>query len=126
MKEFANRSALYIIPKAPFKKWAALFNDDPLSDMENRLNEKHVYLIEFFYQDPVEEILEPYYEEIFEYELSSWNTIRKEWPEDRSMKDFLKWFEVHFCDEIIDLGPGKIETEDAVFFPNPQDFHTGE
>ena len=125
MKEIENRSALYIIPKSPFKKWAALYNDGPLSDLKSRLSEQHVFLIEFSYQDPLNEILASYYKDIFEYELSSWNIIEKEWPKDRSMKNFLEWFEVHFCDEIIDLGPDEIETEDAVFLPNPNDFHNG-
>ena len=119
MKEFGNRSALYIIPKSPFKNWAKQYDDDPLCDLVERLNEKHIYLIDFFYQETLEDILEPYYLNIFEYELSSWNTIRAEWPENRSINVFFDWFEVHFCDEIIDLGLDDIETEDAIFFSNP-------
>ena len=43
MKEIANRSALFVIPKEPFKKWATYYDEEPENgDLEVRLNEKHV------------------------------------------------------------------------------------
>ena len=48
MKEVNNRSALYVIPKEPFKEWADFYNEESQNDLESRLNEKHIYLIDFF------------------------------------------------------------------------------
>ena len=71
------------------------------------------YLIEFFYEEDIKDVLEAYYLAIFEEELRSWNFMKNEWPEDRSIDIFLDWFEVKFCDEINDLGKNQIEIEET-------------
>ena len=116
MKEVANRSALYVIPREPFKKWAKLYDEELNGDLKDRLNEKHVYLIDFFYQEDLKDVLEPYYLEIFEYELKNWNYLKKEWPENRNIAVFLDWFEVIFCDDIFDLGTEQMEIEETDIF----------
>ena len=45
MNEVNNRSALYLLPKEQFKKWAALYNDESVEVLDARLKEKHIYLI---------------------------------------------------------------------------------
>lgn len=111
MKEITNRSALYVIPKGPFKEWAKLHNEGSFEELEDRLQEKHVYLIEWFYDGEPIEILRPYYLEIFEYELLCWNSYKHEWPEDRSLEVFLKWFDVKICRDLYDLENEKIVSE---------------
>jgi len=113
MKEISNRSALFVTPKSPFKKWASQYNEEPGSDLEDRLNEKHVYLIDLIYGEDLRHILEPYYPHIFEYELLTWNRIRNEWPENRDLDLFLQWFDVTFCDDVLDLETEPIETEET-------------
>ena len=107
----AYRSALYVIPKEPFKEWADFYNEESQNDLESRLNEKHIYLIDFFYGDDLRDILEPYYIKIFENELMYWNCYKHEWPKDLNLDVFLDWFEVILCDDIFDLKSGKIMTE---------------
>ena len=50
MDEIANCSALFVVPKEPFKepfkKWAKLHNESLIEEPNQRFNEKHVYLIE--------------------------------------------------------------------------------
>ena len=111
MKEITNRSALFITPKKPFKEWAKLYNESPIDDLNQRLNEKHVYLIEWFHKDDIVDVLKPYYIEIFEFELLSWNSYKSEWPQNRSLELFLEWFEVKFVDDLYDLETEKIMSE---------------
>lgn len=111
MKEITNRTAIYAYPKSPFKEWAKLYNESPIEDLEQRLNEKHVYLIDWSYNEDINEALEPYYIKIFEYELLSWNVIKKEWPQKRNYEIFLEWFAVTLCDDIFDLETEKMILE---------------
>lgn len=111
MKEIANRSALYVYPKSPYIEWAKLYNESSIEDLRQRLKEKHVYLIDWTYDEDINEVLEPNYLKIFEYELDSWNVIKKEWPSNRIYKTFLEWFDVTLCHEILDLETKKIVRE---------------
>jgi hypothetical protein len=112
MREITNRSALYVIPKKPFKKWATKHNELSDEDLKSRLGEKHIYLIEYAYGENLpSEFIEPYFKEIFEYELYSWNVLKNEWPRKRNLKLFLEWFEVGLCESMFDLEKGKIEAE---------------
>ena len=78
MREITNRSALYLIPKEPFKKWATEYNDLSDEDLQSRLSERHIYLIEYAYGEGFStKILEPYFKQIFEYELDSWNNYAR-------------------------------------------------
>jgi hypothetical protein len=76
MKEITNRSSVIISPKDPFEKWAKLYNELSDDDCEQRLKELHAYLVDWSYTEKLEDVLKPYYKEIFEYELLSWNTIK--------------------------------------------------
>lgn len=109
MKELTNRSAIIIFPRKPFVEWAKLYNESPPEDLEQRLEEKHVYLIEWTFEEEIVDALESYYTKIFEYELLSWNTYKDDWPQNRVYETFIQWFDVSLCDEIVDL-----ETENIV------------
>ena len=111
MKEITNRSALIVCPKGPFKEWAKLYNESPTEDLEQRLKEKHVYLIDWTYDEDIIDVLEPYYLKIFECELLSWNGYKSEWPQNRSYELFLEWFDVNLCDELFDLETERIKSE---------------
>jgi hypothetical protein len=111
MKEITNRSALFIFPKKPFKEWAKLYNESPIDDLDQRLSEKHVYLLEWFHEEDIVDVLKPYYIEIFEFELLSWNSYKNEWPQNRSIELFLEWFDVKLCDYLYDLETEEIMSE---------------
>jgi hypothetical protein len=112
VKEITNRSALYVIPKEPFKKWATECNELSDQDLQSRLGEKHIYLIEYAYgEDFSSELFEPHFKQIFEYELDSWNGFKNEWPQKRNLKLFLEWFEVGLCESTFDLEKSEIEAE---------------
>ena len=111
MKEITNRSALFVIPKEPYKEWAKIYNESPIEDLNQRLGEKHVYLVEWSYEEDIVDVLKHYYLEIFEYELLSWNGYKSEWPQNRSLELFLEWFDVKLCDDLYDLETEKIMSE---------------
>jgi hypothetical protein len=48
---------------------------------------------------------------IFEIELDGWCADPSLWPKDRSMKMFKKFFRVHYCSSVIDMGDGPIDRE---------------
>lgn len=112
MKEISNRTPVIIIPKAPFKAWAQLYNEISDEDLEQRLKEIHVYLVDWFHGEKQEDALKSYYRKIFDYELMSWNYIKKEWPPKRNYKLFLEWFEVKIGDDLFDLEKETIESEE--------------
>jgi len=112
MKDVSNRAAIYVLPKKMFKTWAELYNDSSEEELTNRVKEKHIYLIDLVLSQSLQEIIEPYYARIFENELMLWNAIEHEWPEKRNMEVFLDWFEITLCEDIFDLEPGEIITEE--------------
>lgn len=112
MKELSNRSPVIISPKDSFEKWAKLYNESSDEECEQRLKETHVYLIDWAYRETLEDVLKPYYKEIFEYELMSWNSIESEWPQNRNYELFLEWFEVRLGNDLFDLETEEIETEE--------------
>ena len=111
MKEITNRSAIIVLPRKPFVEWAKLYNESPPEDLEQRLEEKHVYLIKWTFEEEIVDVLESYYIRIFERELFSWNTYKNEWPQNRVYETFIEWFDVSLCDEIVDLEKEKIILE---------------
>ncbi len=103
---------MIICSKDPFKKWALFYNELSEEECEQRLREIHVYLVDWAYGKKFEEVLKQYYKDIFEYELLSWNSIKREWPQDRNFELFLKWFEARIGDDLFDLETEKIELEE--------------
>jgi len=112
MQEITNRSALLVTFKEPYKKWAKLYNEEPEEHLNDYLDEKHLYLVEYSFIEELPQVIETYYEKIFEAELKNWNSIKREWPKNRSLEVFLKWFKVTFCGEILDLESDEIEYGD--------------
>jgi len=112
MIELSNRSALYVAPKEPYKKWAKFYNQESEEELDLRLKENHVYLIDIITDADLKDILLPYYGKIFEFELQSWNYLEKEWPQNRSVDDFLDWFDVKLSYWVFDLENAEIEREE--------------
>ena len=113
MDEITNRSAILVTAREPFIKWATFYNDISIEELNNRVNEKHIYLIKWSYQEDLKKVLESYYAQIFEFELSDWNYLEDEWPENRTCELFLEWFCVELFDDLFDLETEKIIIKDA-------------
>lgn len=100
-----NRSLLILKPKQPFLDWTRTHDDD---DRDLSLDELHhdstAYLIPELWQDSdQQELLESYYDVLFEEQLAGWWTDEADWPDTRDLKMFLTWFEVEFHSLVFDL-----------------------
>jgi hypothetical protein len=96
-----NRCAVGISPAQPLLEWARLLG----LDIEAQgVQEPCLYLIpEYDTADEAEEILEEFYETIFEAELDYWHPEKGAWPAERTYAVFRKWFEVLFYPLMQDL-----------------------
>jgi hypothetical protein len=52
------------------------------------------------------------YAEIFERELSSWDSDDSNWPKPRTFALFLEWFEVHSHSIVEDLGRDELGNDE--------------
>jgi hypothetical protein len=104
-----NRSLIIIRPKQPFLDWAQTLDGDKSFTLEQLSEDSTAYLIREIYDyADEEELLESSYDILFEKQLAAWWTNEAAWPEARSLKMFLEWFEVEFHSLLFDLVEGPI------------------
>ncbi len=97
---FINRCAIVITPLEPFLNWSSSLFEDALD--REILQETRVYLVSEDIQD-LEAWIRKKYSKIFEFELSSWVTNKKKWPQRRSFKMFKEWFRYDVTTTIFDF-----------------------
>jgi hypothetical protein len=111
---YANRSAVVLRPKKPFRDWlstacgpvARVGNADSLPD-------RTVYLLEPWEGSwDSSGVLASHAKAIFERELEEWTTDRKVWPKKRDLTALEEWFEIEMCSGVVDLAGGPLETLD--------------
>ena len=100
-----NRSLIILKPKQPFLDWAQTLDDeDENLTLEQLAEDSAAYLIPELWQDSDEqELLESFYDVLFEEQLEGWWTDEANWPQNRNLKMFLDWFEVEFHTQVFDL-----------------------
>ena len=108
-----NRSIIIIKVKEPFLNWLR-----SLPEPENKITideinfDNSVYLLpEYEMGDEREEILEDYYDIIFEDQLADWWTDSAIWPKTRNLSTFKKWFTIEFHSLVLDLVDLPLENE---------------
>jgi len=108
-----NRSALIVKAKQPFLKWV-LTLPDPANVTLKELNwDNTLYLLpEYTFESEEEEILAHYFDLIFEEELSGWWTNEADWPADRGLDTFKKWFDFEFQSMIVDIVDAPLTDEE--------------
>ncbi len=107
--EFMNRMALVVRPKHLYIDWADSFDDGgPKYDPDQ--HQAKVFLIdEVADTRDIKKVVRRYWQAIFEEELNSWMRDPDVWPQRRTLKVFLEWFDVEVCDVVLDLGKGPID-----------------
>jgi hypothetical protein len=99
-----NRCALTIKAKKPFLSWLKSLPDPCDMTLDQVNSETSVYLLpDYTFDNQQEEILAHYFDLVFEEQLAAWWTAEENWPEDRSLKVFKKWFDVEFHSMVFDL-----------------------
>lgn len=107
-----NRSVVIVRPKQPYLDWAAALPD--ASDVTpDSVGEQTVYLVpsvECF--ENTDELLDEFYEEIFNEELMGWHRVEADWPANRDLKMFKEWFSIEIHSLVHDLCPEEPLEED--------------
>ena len=99
-ENFINRCAIIVTPLEPFINWCSdLFAEE--LDYEI-LRETRVYLVSEDIKD-LEVWMRKKYSKIFEFELDSWRTDKKKWPQRRNFKMFKVWFRYDVTTTIFDF-----------------------
>lgn len=99
-ENFINRCAIIVTPLEPFINWCSdLFAEE--LDYEI-LRETRVYLVSEDIKD-LEVWMRKKYSKIFEFELDSWRTDKKKWPQRRNFKMFKEWFRYDVTTTIFDF-----------------------
>ena len=97
-----NRDAIVVKPKAPFFYWLKkiYFPETP----PQKLEENKIYLLqENDTEKDLTKYLKKHFDRIFCSELWSWHTDEKDWPQNRTYKMFIEWFEVEIHCMIHDM-----------------------
>ena len=100
-----NRCVLIVKAKSPFLEWLQSLPDpaDTTLDRINRDDTAAYLLPDYTYDTEQEEILAHYFDLIFEEQLAEWWPVPTDWPANRDLDNFKKWFSVEFHSMVIDL-----------------------
>jgi hypothetical protein len=99
-----NRGLVLLSAKEPFREWL-LSLPDPSDVSLDELNEdRTAYLIPEFEDDKQRDtILRKFFGIIFEEQLAGWWTREEDWPRNRDLRTFRKWFDLQFHSIVEDL-----------------------
>lgn len=99
-----NRSVVIVRVKDPFLKWVKSL-PDPADISKELINQDNtVYLLpDLNYGVEEDELLDRFYDLIFEEQLNGWWTDKSSWPAKRDLETFKKWFDVEFHSVVLDL-----------------------
>ena len=99
--KIVNRGYVIVWSQVDFWKWAQQIDSD-VEMLEFEDLEPNIYLItdDFF---EIEPILEQYHKKIFATELSMISDDELDWPKDRNLELFLRWFRVELGSTVFDL-----------------------
>ena len=108
-----NRAALVVRFKEPYLQWAAGLDPADTDIVDDLRKHTSVYLVP---EDPRGEQetapLADFFGAIFDLELEAWCVDDSLWPEVRDLDTFLEWFEVVGESIVIDLGKGRLLSEE--------------
>ena len=101
-----NRCAITVQAKQAFLDWLRSLPDPVSVEMTLELinNEPHVYLLpEYEDANEQDKLLRQFFDIVFEMELDGWWTVEGDWPQNRNLKMFSKWFDIEFHSVVEDL-----------------------
>ncbi len=110
-----NRVALTITRKQPYVDWAN-GTDGPVPIVTYPVEDRRtIYLApnDGLQPDPAK-LLDEFWEDVFESELSMWMEDESTWPQPRTRQLFDEWFDAEVVDTVIDLVPAEPLSEDDV------------
>jgi hypothetical protein len=107
--ELLYRTALIVTPKRRFLEWA-----NGLPDTDEPMTAAELTSLRAIYlgavgdsPPPLDELIDIYWEEIFEQFLDGWVLDESLWPANRTPHVFRDWFHVEVVDAVQDMDPGE-------------------
>ena len=110
-----NRSMTVVKAREPFLHWLQSLPDPVRGDMTlDEVNEDcTAYLLPEWEDDQERDrVLRKYYRSIFEEQLAGWWNRESDWPNNRTLKMFLSWFDVEMHSVVEDLVDGPLLDDD--------------
>jgi len=102
-----NRCVVIIKAKEPFLEWLKELPDPGHFTLDEVNSNTSAYLLPNYEDDPkAGRILSRYFGLIFEEQLAAWWTYERDWPSNRDLRTFKRWFEVEFHSIVFDLVDG--------------------
>ena len=99
-----NRSVLTIKAKEPFVEWLKSLPDPADNTLEEINLDSTAYLLPDYESDDKQtEIIEQFFDIIFEEQLNGWWTDERDWPVHRNIDTFNKWIDVELHSVVLDL-----------------------
>lgn len=110
--EMVDRNAVLVAPKKPFFAWLNhLYPNDPIK--ESQIKDHNIYLIHEVGTDAeFEQWLTLHYNRLFEEELFQWHTHAEDWPTNRTLALFKKWFRVQLHSMVYDFEQDALTKDD--------------
>jgi hypothetical protein len=107
--EWLNRIALVVTPKRRFFDWVnGLPEAGPPLKTEEAASHRMLYLAATGdAMPPLNELIDTYWEEIFDEALGEWILDESLWPVNRTAHVFRDWFHVESIDGVADMDPGE-------------------
>jgi hypothetical protein len=107
--ELLNRAAPIVTPKRRFVEWVNRLSDagKPLT-IDDLPSLRMVYLVATGDRvPPVTDLIDTYWEEIFEDSLDEWTINEALWPANRRPHVFRDWFHIECIEGVADADPGE-------------------
>ena len=99
-----NRCVVTVTAKEPFLHWLrSILREDATTLNEVNLDASAYLLPDYQDDDERQLLLARYFDLIFERELFGWCTVEEDWPQNRDLLLFTRWFDVEFHSVIVDL-----------------------
>jgi hypothetical protein len=108
-----NRSVVIVRVKEPFLQWVKSLPDS--ADVSKNIinHDNTAYLLpDLDYGFEEEELVEQFYDLIFEDQLHGWWKERNDWPAKRDLEMFKKWYEIEFHYVVLDLVDAPLQDDE--------------
>lgn len=107
--EMLNRCVITIKAREPFLEWLKGLPDPGNFTLDEVNSDTTAYLLPAYEDDRKRgRLLNRYFRLIFEEQLSGWWIDERDWPSNRDLRIFKRWFEIEFHAIVLDLVNGPL------------------
>ena len=107
-----NRGLVIALAKEPFWEWLQSLPEPCDMSLEEINEDRTAYLVPEFEDDKQRDrVLRKFFTMIFEDQLADWWTREEDWPQQRDLRTFKKWFDLQFHSVVEDLVGGVLVDE---------------